>query len=262
MNLSEQIQSPKTALIVGVANERSIAWAIAQSLHAQGYRLAFTYGSDNLERRVRPLAESVNAAFCVPCDVRNEGHLAELKSAVEAQFDGQLGGLLHCVAFADKQDLEGSFLQTSREGFLNALEVSCYSLVSLTRALEAPIKAAKQASILTLSYYGAEKVIPNYNVMGVAKAALEASVRYLANELGPDGIRVNALSAGPVRTLAAAGIKGFKSMMDVVQEKAPLRSNVTLEQVGETGAFLLSSKSSGITGETIYVDSGYHILGM
>lgn len=251
----------KKALIVGVANDHSIAWAIAQALYRQGYELAFTFQGESLERRVRPLAQSVGSNLILPLDVRNESQMNELISVLNQEW-GELHAVLHSVAFADKKDLEAGFLQTSKDGFNLALEVSAYSLISLTRAAHPLLIKAGGGSVLTLSYYGAEKVVPNYNVMGVAKAALECSVRYLASELGPQNIRVNALSAGPVRTLAAAGIKGFKGMMHVVEEKAPLRRNVTLEEVGETGSFLLGSHSGGITGETIYVDAGYHILGM
>lgn len=253
--------SSKYALIVGVANDHSIAWGIAQSLHQQGYQLAFTYQGETLERRVRPLAESLGCKLILPMDVRNEEQVSEVMAKLEGEW-GQLHALLHSVAFADKKDLEAGFLQTSREGFSLALEVSAYSLVSLTRAAHPLLVKAGGGSVLTLSYYGAEKVVPHYNVMGVAKAALECSVRYLANDLGPQGIRVNAMSAGPVRTLAAAGIKGFKGMMHTVEERAPLRRNVKLEEVGNAGAFLLGDHSAGITGETIYVDAGYHILGM
>lgn len=253
--------SSKKALIVGVANDHSIAWGIAQALHRDGWELAFTYQGETLERRVRPLAESVGAKFIMPLDMRDEARLSEIMNELKEKW-GALDAVLHAVAFADKKDLEAGFTQTSREGFLNALDISAYTLVSLTRAALPLLQAAGGGSILTLSYYGAEKVVPNYNVMGVAKAALEASVRYLAADLGPQAIRVNALSAGPVRTLAAAGIKGFKGMMHIVEERAPLKRNVTLDEVGETGAFLMGPRSSGITGETLYVDSGYHIMGM
>ncbi len=251
----------KRALIVGVANDHSIAWGIAQALHRQGWELAFTYQGETLERRVRPLAESVGSKIIMPLDVRNEAQMAEVFGRLEQEWGG-LDALLHAVAFADRKDLEGRFVDTSREGFSLALEVSAYSVVSLTRAALPLFEKSKGGAVLTLSYYGAEKVVAGYNVMGVAKAALEASVRYLANDLGPLGIRVNALSAGPVRTLAAAGIKGFKSMMKIAEEKSPLRRNVTLEEVGETGAFLLGAGAGGMSGSTVYVDSGYHILGM
>lgn len=257
--------SPK-ALIVGVANERSIAWSIAQALHKEGVELAFTYLNDALERRVRPLAESLGVTEIYPCDVQDDDQILKLTEKLKERW-GSLNYLLHAVAYAQKEDLEGRFVDTSRKGFLTALDVSAYSLVGLTRACLPLFEAAKSTlnpscSVLTLSYYGAEKVVPNYNVMGVAKAALECSVRYLAAELGPQNIRINALSAGPVRTLAAAGIRGFKGMLQYVESKAPLRKNVSLEEIAETGWFLLSPRSGGVTGETLYVDSGYHILGM
>jgi enoyl-[acyl-carrier protein] reductase I len=251
----------KKALIVGVANDRSIAWAIAQALHKEGVELAFTYLGEALERRVRPLAESVGSKLILPCDVRNDEQINGVYKAVTEAW-GQLDVLVHCIAYAEREDLEGSFVSTSRNGWVTALDVSAYSLVSLTRGALPLMQKAGGGSIVTLSYYGAEKVVPNYNVMGVAKAALECSVRYLAAELGPQNIRVNAVSAGPVRTLAAAGIRGFKGMLQVVESKAPLRRNVSLEEVAEAGLFLLSPKSGGVTGETLYVDSGYQILGM
>lgn len=250
----------KRALVVGVANERSIAWGIAQALHREGAEMAFTYLGDALERRVRPLAESVGSPLILPCDVRDDTQVDGLFRAIGEKWDA-FDCLIHSIAFADRSDLEGSFVATSRQGFLTALDVSAYSLISLTRGALPFMKKAGAGSIVAMSYYGAEKVVPNYNVMGVAKSALECSIRYLAAELGPQNIRVNALSAGPVRTLAAAGIKGFKGMMQVVEEKAPLRRNVTLEEIAEAGLFLLSASSNGVTGETLYVDSGYQILG-
>lgn len=251
----------KKALIVGVANERSIAWGIAQALHREGVELAFTYVGEALERRVRPLAESVGAKFILPCDVRDDEQVKTLFATL-ASDGGSLDCLVHSVAYAEKEDLEGSFVATSRKGFLTALEISSYSLVSLTNGALPLFQKAGGGSVVTLSYYGAEKVVPNYNVMGVAKAALECSVRYLAAELGQQNIRVNAISAGPVRTLAAAGIKGFKGMMQIVEERAPLRRNVSLKEIADTGYFLLSSMGSGITGEVLHVDAGYHVLGM
>lgn len=250
----------KKALIVGVANERSIAWGIAQALHREGVELAFTFLGPVLERRVRPLAESVGSKLILPLDVRSDDQTAALFRTISETW-GTLDYLVHCIAHAERADLEGSFVMTSRAGFMSALDISSYSLIALARSAMPLMQKAGGGSIITMSYYGAEKVIPNYNVMGVAKAALECSVRYLAAELGPQNIRVNAISAGPVRTLAAAGIKGFKGMMRMAETKAPLRRNVTLEEVGETGAFLLSPRSGGITGETIFVDAGYQILG-
>lgn len=260
MNGSGKLNGKK-ALIVGVANERSIAWGIAQALRREGCEVAFTYLGEALERRVRPLAESVGARVIAPCDVRDETQIEALFRAVSDAY-GSLDFLVHSIAYAERSDLEGSFVATSKNGFLTALEVSAYSLVSLTRGALPLMEKTGGGSIVTLSYYGAEKVVPNYNVMGVAKAALECCVRYLAWELGPKNIRVNAISAGPVRTLAAAGIKGFKTMMHTVEERAPLKRNVTLEEISDTGLFLLSPSGGGITGETLYVDSGYNILGM
>jgi enoyl-[acyl-carrier protein] reductase I len=250
----------RKGLVVGVANEKSIAWAIARALHAEGAELAFTYAGEALEKRVRPLADSLGAKLVLPCDVTQDDQL----DAVFAQLGRDWGGLdivVHAVAFANKDDLKGDFLATSRDGFRLALDVSAYSLVALARRA-APLMEGRRGSILTLSYYGAEKVIPRYNVMGVAKAALEASVRYLAFDLGPKGVRVNAISAGPIRTLASAGIAGFLQMLHYVEEKAPLRRNVTAEEVAGTALYLASDLSSGVTGEVIYVDAGYNIMGM
>lgn len=251
----------KKALIVGVANERSLAWGIAQALHREGVELGFTFLGEPLERRVRPLAESVGAKIIHPCDVRDQKQIDSLFSKVDETW-GSLDCLVHSIAHAERSELEGSFIQTSRDGFVSALEVSAYSLLSLGRGAFPLMQKAGGGAMVTMTYYGAEKVVPNYNVMGVAKAALECCVRYMAAELGPHKIRVNAISAGPLRTLAAAGVRGFKGMMHTVEEKAPLRRNVTLEEVGETGLFLLSPRASGITGETLFVDSGYQIMGM
>lgn len=251
----------KRALVVGVANERSIAWGIAQALHREGAELAFTYLGEALERRVRPLAESVGAKLVLPCDVREDAQIDALFKSIGESWD-TIDCLVHAVAFANKEDLEGSFVTTSRQGFLLSMDISAYSLVALTRGALPFMQKAGGGSVVTMTYYGAEKVVPNYNVMGVAKAALECSVRYLAAELGQQNIRVNALSAGPVRTLAAAGIRGFKGMLQAVESRAPLRRNVSLEEVAEAGLFLLSPMSGGVTGETLYVDSGYQILGM
>lgn len=250
----------KRALIAGVANERSIAWAIAQALHQDGVELAFTFQGEALERRVRPLASSIGSNLVFPCDVQDENSVKLLFQEIGKEWD-YLDFLVHSIAHAERKDLEGSFVATSKAGFLSALEVSAYSLVHLTREAMPLLEKSQAASILTMSYFGAEKVVPNYNVMGVAKAALECSVRYLAAELGPKNIRVNALSAGPVRTLAAAGIRGFKTMMEVIEQKAPLRRNISGKEIGEAGLFLLA-KASGITGEIMHIDSGYNILGM
>lgn len=249
----------KRALIFGVANDHSIAWGIAQSLRQHGAELAFSYAAPNLERRVRPLAESVGAGLVVPCDVSCDADIAAAFAKVREHWDG-LDILVHAVAFAQREDLKNPFLETSREGFRIALDISAYSLVALSRAA-APMMHPG-GSILTLSYFGAEKVLPNYNVMGVAKAALEASVRYLAWDLGPRGIVVNAISAGPVRTLSSAGVSGFKDMLRHHAERAPLRANVTLESIGGAAVYLCSELGRGVTGEVLHVDAGYNIMGM
>lgn len=247
----------KKALIVGVANERSLAWAIAQSLHRDGFELAFTYVNEKMESRVRPLAESVGAKIIEPLDVQNEDQIKALFKKIADKW-GEMDALVHSVAFANREDLEKPFVETSKDGFMLAMDVSVYSLISLSREAEKLMKNG--GSIVTLSYLGALRVIPNYNVMGVAKAALEASVRYLAHSLGPKKIRVNAISAGAVKTLAAAGIRDFREMLKAGEEKAPLKENISAEDVGELGAFLLGERSPRITGTTMYVDSGAHIM--
>jgi enoyl-[acyl-carrier protein] reductase I len=250
----------KHALVFGVANERSIAWGISQALHAQGAKLGFAFEGEILERRVRPLADSIGSDLVVQCDVKQDDQIARVFEQVRAQW-GKLDVLVHSVAFANREDLDGRFIDTSRSGFQTALDISAYSLVALAHAAE-PLLTESKGSIITLTYYGAEKVVQNYNVMGVAKAALEASVRYLAADLGPHGVRVNAISAGPIKTLAAAGIKGFRSILGFTAEKAPLRRNVTLEDVAGTALYLCSDLGGGVTGEVIHVDSGYNILGL
>ncbi len=250
----------KKALILGVANERSLAWSIAQHLHQGGAQLAFNYLGEALERRVRPLAESVQSDLILPCNVSDDSQLDSLFNAIQNKWNG-LDYLIHSVAFANKEDLEGRFVNTSREGFRTALDISAYSLIAAAKRAE-PLMEGREGSIITLSYYGAEKVVPNYNVMGVAKAALEASVRYLAYDLGPKKIRVNAISAGPVKTLAAAGIKNFRSMLASAEEKTPLHENITGDDVGALSAFLCSPLGKHITGSTLYVDSGAHIMGV
>jgi enoyl-[acyl-carrier protein] reductase I len=250
----------KTGVVMGVASERSIAWGIAQALHQEGARLAFTYAGEAMERRVRPLADSLGSKSVVSCDVTRDDEIARAFDAIGGEFGG-LDLVIHSVAFANREDLKQRFVDTSREGFRVALDVSAYSLVAVARAA-LPFMKGRRASILTLSYYGAEKVIPNYNVMGVAKAALEAGVRYLAADLGPDGVRVNAISAGPIKTLAAAGIAGFRDMLHRAERDAPLRRNVTLQDVGGAALFLCSEWGAGVTGEILYVDCGYHIMGM
>lgn len=250
----------KKALILGVASERSLAWAIARAFHGAGAELALTYAGEALERRVRPLAEGLGVQMVEPCDVTRDDDLQRLFQRLRETW-GSLDILVHSVAYALREELRGAFLNTTREGFRVALDVSVYSLVALCREA-APLMEGRDGSVLTLTYYGSEKVVPNYNVMGVAKAALEASVRYLAEDLGPRGVRVNALSAGPVRTLAASGITGFKEMLRIAAERAPLRRNITADEVAQAAVFLASPLASGITGEVLYVDAGYHIKGM
>lgn len=247
-------------LIMGLANERSIAWGISKALKQAGAKLAFTY-IDVVEKRARPLAEELGADFIVKCDVAKDDELKALAATVEKNWGGECHGVVHSLAYADRADLEKEFVFTSRQGFLTALDISAYSLVAVTQNLLPALEKAK-GSVLTLSYYGAEKVVQNYNVMGVAKAALEASVRYLAEDCGKRGIRVNAISAGPIRTLAASGVKDFRSILTKIEERAPLRRNVTIEDVGGAGLFLLSPLANGITGEIMYVDSGYNIMGL
>lgn len=249
----------KKALILGVANERSLAWSIAQHLHQGGAKLAFNYLGEALERRVRPLAESVQAEIIEPCNVSDDAQLDQLFDKLKARW-GHLDILIHSVAFANKEDLEGRFVNTSREGFRIAMDISAFSLVAAAKRAE-PLMEGRDGSIITLSYYGAEKVVPNYNVMGVAKAALEACVRYLAYDVGTKKIRVNAISAGPVKTLAAAGIRNFRNMLAAAEEKTPLHENITADDVGALAAFLCSPYGKHITGSTLYVDSGAHIMG-
>lgn len=248
----------KRVMVFGVANERSIAWGISRRFHEEGARLGFNFVGDALERRVRPLAESVDGEIILPCDVTDDDQVSETFRHVKEEWGG-LDVLVHSVAFANKEDLEGRFSGTTREGFLKAMEISAYSLVHLAR--EALPLMSAGGTVLTMTYYGAEKVVENYNIMGVAKAALEASVRYLAADLGPDGIRVNAISAGPIKTLAASGVRGFRNILGVVEERAPLRRNVTQEDVGRSALYLCSELSGGVTGEVVHVDSGYSILG-
>lgn len=249
----------KTALIFGVANDHSIAWGIARALHAEGAEVGFSSVESLIEKRVRPLATSIGSTFVEPCDVQSDEDI-ERVFARWGETHESLDILVHALAFARREDLEGTFVDTSRDGFALAMDVSTYSLVALTHAARPYLRPG--SSVLTLSYYGAEKVVSHYNVMGVAKAALEASVRYLAADLGPEGVRVNAISAGPVRTLAAAGIAGFKKMYGAFGEVAPLRSNITPEDVGRSAVYLASDLSSAVTGEILYVDGGFNILGV
>jgi enoyl-[acyl-carrier protein] reductase I len=249
----------KKALIFGVANDHSIAWGIARALHAEGADVGFSSVESLIDKRVRPLAESIGSTFVEPCDVQVESDIARVFERWGATHD-RLDILVHALAFAKREELAGRFVDTSQEGFTLALDVSAYSLVALSRAALPHLRHG--SSIMTLTYYGAEKVIANYNVMGVAKAALEASVRYLAADLGPEGIRVNAISAGPIRTLAAAGISGFKKMYGEFADVAPLRANITPEDVGKTALYLASDLSSAVTGEVIYVDGGFSVMGV
>jgi enoyl-[acyl-carrier protein] reductase I len=251
--------SGKRGLITGVANDMSLAWGIAQECHRQGAELAFTYMSEAFLKRLKPLAESLNSDLLLPCNAVNEEDLAKTFAELEQKW-GKIDFIVHSIAFADKSELRGRFVNTNQENFLNSMNISCYTLTAMARHALPLLKEG--GSIITLTYYGAEKAIPNYNLMGVAKAALEASVRYLAMDLGQDGIRVNALSAGPVRTLATTAIGDFKSMLDYSRENTPLRRNTSLEDVGRTAVYLLSDLSSGVTGEVIHVDSGYHAVGM
>jgi enoyl-[acyl-carrier protein] reductase I len=250
----------KKGVIFGVANERSIAWAISEALHNAGAELAFTYAGEMLEKRVRPLAEGIGANIILPCDVTKDEEIKHAFETLKSKWGG-LDILIHAIAFANKEDLSHPFAQTSRAGFHLALDVSTYSMVALTREA-APLMEGRGGSVVTLTYLGAEKVIPNYNVMGVAKAALEASVRYLAYDLGPKNIRVNAISAGPVKTLAAAGISGFKDMLHYAAERAPLKRNIEAEEVGRTALYLVSDMAAAVTGEVLHVDAGYNIVGM
>jgi enoyl-[acyl-carrier protein] reductase I len=251
----------KHGLVVGVANKRSIAWAIARAAGEGGARLALTYQGERLEENVRELAAGLDSPLVLPCDVTSDTQVADLFAAVEREFGG-LDFLVHGAAFAPREELTAPFLLTSREGFRVALDVSAYSLVALARGAVPLMAARGGGSILTLTYLGSERVFENYNVMGVAKAALEATVRYLAAELGPQNIRVNAISAGPIKTLAASGIGGFSRILQVYREKAPLRRNVETAEVADTARFLLGPGGRGITGEIVVVDGGYHIMGI
>ena len=250
----------KHGLIVGVANKRSISWAIAQAAAAAGARLALTYPSERLEENVRDLAAKLDNPVVTPCDVSNDQHITDLGITLDREFGG-LDFFLHGAAFAPAAELSNPFLQTSREGFRIALDVSAYSLVGLTRAV-APLMAKRGGgSVLTLTYLGSQRVFTNYNVMGVAKAALESTVRYLAADLGPQNVRVNALSAGPIKTLAAAGISGFSGILQVYRERAPLRRNVDLAEVADAALFLLGPASRAITGAIVMADAGFHVSG-
>jgi enoyl-[acyl-carrier protein] reductase I len=249
----------KRGLVMGVANDRSLAWGIANACAAQGAELAFTYQGEALERRVRPLAAGIGSDLVFPCDVADENSVDAAFAALAGRWE-RIDFLVHAIGWADKSYLRGRYLDTPREAFLQALDISCYSFVAVSRRAVAMM--APGGALLTLSYFGAEKVIPHYNVMGVAKAALEASVRYLAADLGGVGIRVNAISAGPIKTLAANGIGDFRYILRWNQLNSPLERNTTIEDVGGAGLYLLSDLAAGVTGEVHHVDSGYHIVGM
>ena len=254
------LMAGKKIVILGVANERSIGFGILKALRQQGAQVALTYVNEAIEKRVRPIAEEYGVETVLPCDVQDDAQIKNLADEIKNRW-GTVDGIVHSVAYADKNDLAVDFYKTSREGFRLALDVSAFSLVAISGAF-APMMKEKGGSIITLSYMGAERVVPKYNVMGVAKAALEASVRYLAYDLGGSQIRVNAISAGPIKTLAASGISDFKQMLHTVEQRAPLKRNVTNEDVGNTALYLMSDLSAGVTGETIHVDCGYSIMGM
>ncbi len=252
----------KRGLVLGVANKRSIAWAIAKRLADEGAELAFTYQGERIEKGVRELAETISAPLVTECDVRSDEDVARVFREVGEAFEGGLDLLVHSVAFAAAEDLEGRFTDTPRDRFWLALDVSAYSLVACARAAEPLMEARGSGSILTMTYLGGERAVPHYNVMGVAKATLDASVRYLAWELGQKNIRVNAISAGPVRTLAARSIAGFPTMEAIVEERSPLHRHIDADDVGAAAAYLLSDDAKNVTGTTMYVDSGYHAMGM
>ncbi|MEZ4596110.1 MAG: enoyl-ACP reductase [Chloroflexota bacterium] len=249
----------RKALIFGVANDHSIAWGIAKAFHEHGAIVGLSSAEMLIEKRVRPLADSIGADFVEPCDVQHDADIARVFEAWASRH-GTLDILVHCVAFARREELEGHFSDTSRDGFALAMDISAYSLIALTRAAK-PLMA-QGGNVLTLTYYGAEKVVANYNVMGVAKAALEAIVRYLAVDLGPQGIRVNAVSAGPVRTLAASGVKDFKKHHRQFRDVSPMRTPITIEDIGSTALYLCSDLARAVTGEVVYVDGGYNVIGV
>ncbi|WP_022729968.1 enoyl-ACP reductase FabI [Fodinicurvata sediminis] len=259
MNNTTTLMSGKRGLIMGVANDRSIAWGIAQALAAQGAELAFTYQGDALEKRVRPLAESLGSSLVMSCDVSDDASINATFDELRESWDS-LDFVVHAIAWADRDELKGLYLNTKRDSFVRCMDISCYSFTAV--AQRAVPMMREGGSLLTLSYYGAERVMPHYNVMGVAKAALEASVRYMSADLGGDNIRVNAISAGPIRTLAASGIGDFRYILKWNEYNSPLRRNVTLDQVGSSALYLLSDLASGVTGEVHHVDSGYHTVGM
>ena len=259
MSAATQLMAGKRGLIMGVANDRSIAWGIAKMAAEHGAELAFTFQGEALEKRVRPLAESVGGSMVLPCDVTDEASMDAVFAEIEETW-GKLDFVVHAIAYSDKEELKGKYVETSRANFQRSLDISCFSFTDVCKRASAIMPDG--ASLLTLTYYGAERVMPHYNVMGVAKAALEASVRYLAVDLGGSGIRVNAISAGPIKTLAASGIGDFRYILKWNELNAPLKQNVTIDQVGGAGLYLLSDLGSGVTGETHHVDSGYNVVGM
>ena len=259
MAASEGIMAGKRGLIMGLANNRSIAWGIAKSCAAQGAELAFTYQGDALRKRVEPLASELGAIVCGHCDVTDLSTMDECFADLEKRW-GQIDFVVHAIGFSDKNELEGRYVETSRDNFLKTMDISVYSFTAAAQRAEKLMPEG--GSLLTMTYYGAEKVMPNYNVMGVAKAALEASVQYLAVDLGPKKIRVNAVSAGPIKTLAASGIGDFRYILKWNEYNAPLRRTVSIDEVGDSALYLLSPLSRGVTGEVLHVDSGYHVIGM
>jgi len=250
----------KTGLILGIANKRSLAWGIAQSVAREGARLAVTYQGERLEENVRDLAAGLDRPVILPCDVSRDEDLETLAASVKSELGG-LDFVVHAVAYAMREELDGEFVNTSREGYRMAQDISSYSLTALVRRT-APLMEGRGGSVVTLTYLGGERVVPHYNVMGVAKAALECSVRYLAADLGPRGIRVNAISAGPIKTIAASGVHGISKMLEYHRAQAPLRKNTEQEEVGDAALFLVSRLSRGITGEVLHVDGGFHVMGM
>lgn len=249
----------KTALIFGLANERSIAWGITQALHREGARIGISYAGEALKRRVQPLADQIGCKWVEECDVTKDDHIVAIAEKARVDF-GKIDVLVHSIAFAGRDELSGPYYNTSREGFKNAMDISVFSFVALAKAFRPIMKAG--SSLICMTYYGSVKVAPHYNVMGVAKAALESSTRYLAYDLGPEKVRVNAISAGPIRTLAAAGVAGFRDMYKQFADVSPLRENITIEDVGNAAVFLASDMSTRITGEVLYVDSGFNAVGV
>jgi len=254
-----QLMQGKRGLIMGVANDKSIAWGIAEELHKAGATIAFTYQGDVLLKRVQPLAQSIGSDFLIQCDVTDQASIDATFAAIEKEW-GELDFIVHAIGFSDKKELDGRYADTSRENFLRTMDISVFSFTAVTKAASRLMKNG--GSALTLTYYGAEQVMPHYNVMGVAKAALECSVKYLAEDLGRDNIRVNAISAGPIKTLAASGISDFRFILKWNELNAPMRRNVTQTEVGKSALYLLSDLGSGVTGENLHVDAGYHIVGM